>query len=90
MQRSSLTVAALVAAILSLLVILSCGAGDGCSAEDGNLKVRVTLPLLPIDLPIFPTDVTLEGLEDWVGDELDDLGWVGCSASTRSRIFSTM
>lgn len=53
--------------------VVSCGEGDGVSFDDG-IQGQVTLPLLPIDLPIYPTDVTLDGLVDYVEDELDDLG----------------
>jgi hypothetical protein len=53
------------------LIITSCGDGDGIDFEDG-LSGQVTIPLLPFDLPIFPTDVTLDGLVDTVMDFLDD------------------
>lgn len=61
-------------AALSVGLALSCGEGDGLDFEDGEFTGQVTLPLLPFDLPIFPTDVTLDGLTDTVADELDDLG----------------
>jgi hypothetical protein len=59
------------------MLLVACGDDDGLTIEDGQLKGQATLPLLPIDLPIFPTDVTLDGLQDTIEDELDDLlGWL--------------
>ena len=61
--------------VILFVWVLSCGEGDGLSCEDGKLTGQGTLPLLPIALPVFPTDVTLDGLVDWVEDELDDTGF---------------
>ena len=59
---------------LIFLLIPSCGSDDGLDFEDGKLKGQATLTLLPIDLPIFPTDVTLDGLTASIKSELKDLG----------------
>ncbi|MCZ7582428.1 MAG: hypothetical protein M5R36_03330 [Deltaproteobacteria bacterium] len=56
----------------SLAVVVSCGEGDGVNFDDGKLTGAVTLPLLPFDLPIFPTDITLEGLAEDAYDYVDD------------------
>ena len=55
--------------VLLTLPLGSCGEGDTLF-QDGKLVI----PLLPIDLPIFPTDVTLDGLTDSVTDAIDDYG----------------
>ena len=73
MNRNIILIVAILAAFSAGFVI-SCGEGDGLELDDGKLKGQVTLPLLPFDLPIFPTDVTLDGLVQSVADELDDLG----------------
>jgi len=54
------------------LLVLSCGEDDGVSYDDGALTAKVTLPLLPIDLPILPTDVTLDGLVESVEEAIED------------------
>jgi hypothetical protein len=47
---------------------------DNLGVSNGNIVGKATLPLLPIDLPIYPTDVTLDGL---VGSVKDNLGLAG-------------
>jgi hypothetical protein len=61
-----LTLAALLAAVA--IVVIGCGEGDGIT-EDG---ATVTVPLLPVGLPLLPTDVTLDGLVSYVEDFVDD------------------
>ncbi|MDP8224779.1 MAG: hypothetical protein P9L99_15580 [Candidatus Lernaella stagnicola] len=73
MNRTLLILTAILFAF-SFAIVISCGAGDGVSLEDGEIKGQATIPLLPIDLPIFPTEVNLSGLVGYVEDALDDLG----------------
>jgi len=74
-------------AVLFLTVFaLTCGKGDNISVNDGNVSGQATLPLLPIDLPIYPTDVTLDGLADSVKQGLEDIGmgWMFDNDSVQS------
>lgn len=72
MKKSYYSLIALTFATMFIGLMISCGSGDGVTVEDGEIKGQATLPLLPIDIPIFPTDVTLDGLVDSVQSELDD------------------
>jgi hypothetical protein len=58
--------------VLALAAVLSCGEGDGCSINDGEISGQATLPLLPFDLPMYPTDITLENLATSVGHQAED------------------
>jgi len=72
MKKSYYGLIALTFATMFIGLMISCGSGDGVTVEDGEIKGQATLPLLPIDIPIFPTDVTLDGLVDSIQSELDD------------------
>jgi hypothetical protein len=67
--RSLLVVAA---GLLALLFFLSCGEGDGCSVKNGELSGQATLPLVPIDLPMYPTDITLDGVAESAQSAIED------------------
>lgn len=52
------------------LSFLSCD--DGGGGGGNGLSATVTLPLLPIDLPILPTDVTLDGMVESIEEAIED------------------
>ncbi|MBZ0273853.1 hypothetical protein K8I61_17575 [bacterium] len=63
--------------ILMLAAVVAVFAfGVSCSDTNvlGDMLTGNVIPLLPLALPIFPTDVTLDGLAASVEDELDDIG----------------
>lgn len=63
--------------IVAILVVWAASAAvmaTGCedvSVEDG-LSGTGNLPLVPFDLPVFPTDITMEGLESELEDLVDE------------------
>ncbi len=64
-------------AIFSALLALS--ACDCVSAEDGEIKAEAALPLLPFDLPLFPTDLKMDGLVDSIQEEVSGAGFLSDS-----------
>lgn len=50
-------------------MVLAC---DDVDLKDGDLSGTATLPLLPFDLPIFPTDVTLDGLASGITNMINE------------------
>ena len=62
--------------LISTLIAIACESLEA-ETEDGDLVIKAEtspIPLLPTDLPIYPTDLTLEGMAESVMDELEDWG----------------
>ncbi|MCB1152009.1 MAG: hypothetical protein H6684_00680 [Deltaproteobacteria bacterium] len=87
-DKHLLPLAILVVAATATLLFgaISCGDSDSLDFEDGKLKAGVTIPLLPIDLPILPTDVTLAGAADSITKEAEDRFGVDISSTKMEEV----
>jgi len=69
--------------LAALLLMFACGEGDGVNFDPstGALTGQATLPLLPLSLPVFPTEVNLDGLTDSFMDFVGDYDPFGLVSS---------
>jgi len=65
------------AAVLLVATFLVCGPSGGCGLSNGHLTGGVTLPLLPLSLPVYPTDISMDGMVPSVETAASSIPLVG-------------